>query len=102
MTDLDEVTPLLAENTKLAITEGRIPQNIQVLVQPLPWGSREHLDNLRHDIGDEPFTHIICSDLVYFTDLLEPLLKTLLWLTESLANAPEQGMYTTEVIFGCR
>lgn len=102
LTDLDEVTPLLAQNTKLAIEDGRVPDEVQLLVQSLPWGSREHIDKLRHELGEESFTHIICSDLVYFTDLLEPLLKTLLWLTESTADTPEQSISTTEVIFGCR
>lgn len=104
LTDLEEVTPLLSENVKVAEQDGRIPKDVEVLVQPLPWGSQEHLLMLRQQLGSESFTHILCSDLVYFTHLLEPLLRTLLWLTEVSSSQTDIGQEAcdTEVIFGCK
>lgn len=103
LTDLEEVTPLLSENVKLAEEDGRIPKDVQVVVQPLPWGSWEHLLMLRQRLGEEPFTHILCSDLVYFTHLLEPLLQTLLWLTDdAFSRQLGQDALFTQVIFGCK
>ncbi|ETW83399.1 hypothetical protein HETIRDRAFT_383456, partial [Heterobasidion irregulare TC 32-1] len=87
LTDLPEVCPLLQENLQqhAALTER------DVWVRALPWGSRAHADTLAEELGlraDPPSearprypTHIVCSDLVYFPELLAPLLRTLLHLT---------------------
>lgn len=101
LTDLEEVMPLLSANVQIALKEGRIPPQVEVRVEPLPWGSRNHLDILRTRPGCDYFTHIICSDLVYFTHLLEPLLKTLLWLTEHQAGLETYDTRQAEIIFGC-
>ncbi|KAK9894681.1 hypothetical protein P389DRAFT_99894 [Cystobasidium minutum MCA 4210] len=100
LTDLEEVMPLLEDNVQAATGQGLIPSKFNVRVEPLPWGSGSHLDRLRAKLGREPFTHIICSDLVYFTHLLEPLLKTLLWLTEDEADPDSPTKHQTEVILG--
>ncbi|KIK37143.1 hypothetical protein CY34DRAFT_475367 [Suillus luteus UH-Slu-Lm8-n1] len=88
-TDLPEVCPLLEKN--LFVTPQGDSANTQVtLVRPLSWGSYDHAINIARELKlvDDPsghehgcVTHIICSDLVYFPELLAPLLRTLLHLT---------------------
>lgn len=88
-TDLPEVCPLLEKN--LFVTPKGDSANTQVtLVRPLSWGSYDHTINIARELKlvDDPsghehgcVTHIICSDLVYFPELLAPLLRTLLHLT---------------------
>lgn len=102
LTDLEEVMPLLSEQTSNAISQGIISTQVDIRVEPLPWGSRSHLDRLRARLGYSAFTQVICSDLVYFTHLLEPLLETLLWLTEDEASSEGCRSHQTEVIFGCK
>ncbi|KAG2122798.1 putative methyltransferase-domain-containing protein [Suillus clintonianus] len=85
-TDLPEVCPLLEKNLFVADSA-----NTQVaLVRPLSWGSYDHAINIARELklvdesnGHEHgcITHIICSDLVYFPELMAPLLRTLLHLT---------------------
>ncbi|KAG1750074.1 hypothetical protein EDB19DRAFT_1677772 [Suillus lakei] len=88
-TDLPEVCPLLEKN--LFVTPKGDSANTQVtLVRPLSWGNYDHAINIARELKlvDDPtghdhgcITHIICSDLVYFPELLAPLLRTLLHLT---------------------
>ncbi|KAG2145377.1 putative methyltransferase-domain-containing protein [Suillus bovinus] len=88
-TDLPEVCPLLEKN--LFVTPKGDSANTQVtLVRPLSWGDYDHAVNIVRELKlvDDPsghehgcITHIICSDLVYFPELLAPLLRTLLHLT---------------------
>ncbi|KAH8101007.1 putative methyltransferase-domain-containing protein [Cristinia sonorae] len=90
-TDLPEVCPLLERNLQqyIALQESSIPT---VLVRPLSWGNHddtlriheEILHNQQTSLYGAAFTHIICSDLVYFPELLAPLLRTLLHLTSPL------------------
>ncbi|KAG1841129.1 putative methyltransferase-domain-containing protein [Suillus subalutaceus] len=83
-TDLPEVCPLLEKNL-LDSTNTQV-----TLVRPLSWGSYDHAINIVRELklvddssGHEHgcITHIICSDVVYFPELLAPLLRTLLHLT---------------------
>jgi predicted nicotinamide N-methyase len=90
-TDLPEVCLLLEKNLLVTPKGDSESANTQVtLVRPLSWGSYDHAINVVRElklvndpIGHEHgcITHIICSDLVYFPELLAPLLRTLLHLT---------------------
>ncbi|KAF9000663.1 hypothetical protein BDQ17DRAFT_1391209 [Cyathus striatus] len=58
--------------------------SLQIFVLPLSWGNIQHVVNLENKyLKGRPLTHIICSDLVYFPELLGPLLRTLIHLTSS-------------------
>ncbi|KAJ7650103.1 putative methyltransferase-domain-containing protein [Roridomyces roridus] len=72
VTDLPEVCPLLQQNLCLSET---------IRVRPLSWGDKAHADCIASELSPSPLTHIICSDLVYFPDLLAPLLRSLIHLT---------------------
>ncbi|KZV94731.1 hypothetical protein EXIGLDRAFT_766888 [Exidia glandulosa HHB12029] len=69
-TDLPDVLELLRSNLDGA----------DVQVRALPWGD---VDAAARE--GEGVTHIVCCDLVYFPELLAPLLRTLLALTSSTA-----------------
>ena len=85
LTGLPDVCPLLRRNAASADAHP-----VQLLVRPLPWGSAAAASAIQADVGIP--THILCSDLVYFPELLAPLLRTLLDITR---QAPE-----AEVIMG--
>lgn len=117
LTDLESVVPLLEENIEAAHAQGRIPNGIEVQARALQWGNKEHtgpfVDGLERRHGEHPgrsneerISHILCSDLVYFPHLLEPLLRTLLWLTaEDAAPCQPTAAGTDErieVIIGCK
>ncbi|TFK27771.1 hypothetical protein FA15DRAFT_635042 [Coprinopsis marcescibilis] len=74
-TDLPEVCPLLEQTLS--------SDSSQIVVRPLAWGNAHHAHELLNTVlSDRPqLTHIICSDLVYFPELLAPLLRSLLHLT---------------------
>ncbi|KAH9003145.1 putative methyltransferase-domain-containing protein, partial [Lactarius hatsudake] len=72
LTDLPEVCPLLQANAR---------GYAGVEVRPLSWGSTEHAQALQTELDPAAISCIICSDLVYFPELLAPLLRTLLHLT---------------------
>ncbi|KAI9463278.1 putative methyltransferase-domain-containing protein [Lactarius psammicola] len=72
LTDLPEVCPLLQTNARGYAGVG---------VRPLSWGCAAHAEALQTELGPAPISCIICSDLVYFPELLAPLLRTLLHLT---------------------
>jgi len=72
LTDLPEVCPLLRSNAR---------EHLGVEVRPLAWGYAAHAQALRKELGLISVSHIICSDLVYFPELIGPLLRTLLHLT---------------------
>ncbi|CAA7267042.1 unnamed protein product [Cyclocybe aegerita] len=66
-----------------------------VIVQPLSWGNPADASRLAslYFTDDDPLrsrkmTHIICSDLVYFPELLAPLLRTLLHLSSPPFTSP--------------
>ncbi|KAK0193945.1 putative methyltransferase-domain-containing protein [Armillaria mellea] len=74
-TDLPEVCPLLDENL-------RAESNGVVFVRPLAWGNFQHVSDIASEfIANRNLSHIICSDLIYFSELLAPLLRTLIHLT---------------------
>ncbi|KAG2107258.1 putative methyltransferase-domain-containing protein, partial [Suillus discolor] len=88
-TDLPEVCPLLEKNL-FVMPKGDSANTQVTLVRPLSWGNYDHAINIVRELKlvDDPsghehgcITHIICSDLVYFPELLAPLLRTLLHLT---------------------
>lgn len=78
LTDLNNVLPLLARNATKAGVSGST-----VKVEPLPWGSESDAQAILSTAQNEsrPVTHILCSDLVYFPELLPPLLRTLIQIT---------------------
>ncbi|KAF5339260.1 hypothetical protein D9758_013335 [Tetrapyrgos nigripes] len=96
LTDLPEVCPLLEEN--LASISVELRENAKrdvVLVRPLSWGNHQDAFSIASELGleleprnfdhsgQQPryLTHILCSDLVYFPELLAPLLRTLIQLS---------------------
>lgn len=93
-TDLPEVCPLLYQNI-CSVTDG----NGVGVIRPLSWGNVEHVNALKTEFFSDSArggpTHIICSDLVYFPELLAPLLRTLLSLS-SLRPCTGNAM---EIIF---
>lgn len=80
-TDLPEVCPLLRTN----LCSGPV-----LTVRPLAWGNVQHASDISSEFfnKDRRLTHIICSDLVYFPDLLAPLLRSLIHLTSPPFTAP--------------
>ncbi|KAL1755241.1 putative methyltransferase-domain-containing protein [Schizophyllum commune] len=83
-TDLPEVCPLIEKNIGATIKRSAC----SVAVRPLAWGDAAHVEALRTEYFSSPnhkaLTHIVCSDLVYFPELLAPLLRALL----SVSAAP--------------
>ncbi|KAF8968054.1 hypothetical protein BDZ97DRAFT_1903028 [Flammula alnicola] len=88
---LQEVCPLLEANLHTITTRAETDSshNGVVTVVPVSWGKREDALALASAFFDDqstrpnfgPLTHIICSDLVYFPELLGPLLRSLLHLS---------------------
>lgn len=87
LTDLENVLDLLERNVKRAnlVQKG----DISVFVRALPWGSNTHANKIQQELSPRNPTHIICSDLVYFPELLCPLLRSIIYLTQSTTNAVE-------------
>ncbi|KAL1660630.1 putative methyltransferase-domain-containing protein [Schizophyllum commune] len=83
-TDLPEVCPLIEKNIGATIKHSAC----SVAVRPLAWADAADLEALRTEYFSSPnhkaLTHIVCSDLVYFPELLAPLLRALL----SVSAAP--------------
>lgn len=126
MTDLDNVCPLLEDNlaraqqrwsggterelsgkhsTEQGLTEATAaaaaePDQVNLLVRPLPWGDKTSLLRLVKKEGFEPDI-ILASDLIYFEFLYGPLLRTLIALTEPKTTAGncEARTTTPTVIF---
>jgi len=78
LTDLPQVCVLLQENLHLHRPQLRTET---VSVEPLAWGDARHAQLITQKLNGRRLSHIICSDLVYFPELLGPLLRTLLHLT---------------------
>ncbi|KAI3601023.1 tumor-related protein [Moniliophthora roreri] len=78
LTDLPEVCPLLMENVRQQQINSEI-----LLIRPLAWGNVEHMSNIQQEVVESRggLTHILCSDLVYFPELLAPLLRSLIQLS---------------------
>ncbi|PPQ89324.1 hypothetical protein CVT25_003161 [Psilocybe cyanescens] len=91
VTDLPEVCPLLEDNLRSIKKSvgANIPDKDTIVIRPLSWGSQDDAaaiasEFFRQSKNYDDFgtlTHIICSDLVYFPELLAPLLRSLLHLT---------------------
>ncbi|KAJ7678975.1 putative methyltransferase-domain-containing protein [Mycena polygramma] len=84
VTDLPEVCPLLKQNLKRHLENNGGP----IRVRPLSWGNSQHAVSIAAELSNPPMaqdaphlTHILCSDLVYFPELLAPLLRTLIQLS---------------------
>lgn len=75
LTDLAEVCPLLERNARTTQERG-----VDVRVHALPWGDAAAATDVQRALP-RPITHVLCSDLVYFPELLAPLLRTLLDVT---------------------
>jgi hypothetical protein len=78
LTDLGNVLPLLERNVSQANLD-----RTSVKVRALPWGSDQDADTILQELSPRRLTHIICSDLVYFPELLCPLLRSLIYLTNT-------------------
>ncbi|KAH0585315.1 hypothetical protein H2248_008556 [Termitomyces sp. 'cryptogamus'] len=81
-TDLPDVCPLLESNIRVSTTSAVS----SVYVRPLAWGNEVHSAAIASELltfpeGSVPLTHVVCSDLIYFPELLAPLLRTLLQVT---------------------
>ncbi|KAI0783857.1 hypothetical protein BC629DRAFT_1723743 [Irpex lacteus] len=75
----------------------------RVLVRPLAWGNNEHAWKISEELSylcahDHYLTHIICSDLVYFPELLAPLLRSLIHVTSPPLAPPHGSDRLPEVI----
>jgi len=101
-TDLPEVCPLLEANLRETLNRTG-PRCCTVHVRPLTWGNAHHATEIGKEFGpamsaadlDKPryLTHIVCSDLVYFPELLAPLLRTLIQLSSPpFIPTPESGI----------
>ncbi|KAF6757159.1 putative methyltransferase-domain-containing protein [Ephemerocybe angulata] len=93
VTDLPEarVCPLLEKNLSRHKS-----QPCCLAVRPLAWGSAEHAQKIKNEFRSLSLTHIVCSDLVYFPELLAPLLRSLIHLTSRNFSRPDEE--TTVVI----
>lgn len=74
LTDLPDVCPLLERNASTCACT-----HVAIHVCALPWGDHDAAHAVLTSTA--PPTHILCSDLVYFPELLAPLLRTLISLT---------------------
>ncbi|KAF9480511.1 hypothetical protein BDN70DRAFT_905714 [Pholiota conissans] len=91
-TDLPEVCKLLEANLKAISPLSSSNASVRgpgVTIFPVSWGNHDDALALASAFRDEAtnrltfgsLTHIICSDLVYFPELLAPLLRSLLHLS---------------------
>ncbi|KAI8890940.1 hypothetical protein K501DRAFT_328108 [Backusella circina FSU 941] len=71
ITDLEQVVPLIQEN----VDKYHNDKGASVVVDRLHWGNQEDARRLR---GQEGFDLVVISDCVYFPELFEILLETLL------------------------
>ncbi|CAK5269321.1 unnamed protein product [Mycena citricolor] len=85
-TDLPEVCPLLERNLRPHLQAHGGP----ILVRPLSWGNAEHASQLLKQLAPSNITHVLCSDLVYFPELLGPLLRSLIHLTSGTRDLGPQ------------
>lgn len=80
LTDLPNVVPLMQRNARRACLDSDL-SSIDLRVRPLSWGNEDHADVLVTELRCR-LTHLICSDLVYFPELLPLLLRSLIHLSE--------------------
>ncbi|KAF8905072.1 hypothetical protein CPB84DRAFT_637208 [Gymnopilus junonius] len=97
-TDLPEVCPLLEYNLQSVKSqlECRSLQKSTLVVKPLSWGKPEDASALASEFFEQgpdkrvlnSLAHILCSDLIYFPELLGPLLRSLLHLSSPPFYSP--------------
>ncbi|PWZ02330.1 hypothetical protein BCV70DRAFT_62014 [Testicularia cyperi] len=87
LTDLANVVPLMERNVARSGLSDSLAVDVRVCA--LAWGDETHAKNLLSSLtserggeGSNPISHIVCSDLVYFPELLPPLLRSLITLSE--------------------
>ncbi|EPQ52771.1 hypothetical protein GLOTRDRAFT_122699 [Gloeophyllum trabeum ATCC 11539] len=109
LTDLPDVCSLLRETLERhGLQETTICSDWSggLIVRPLPWGDPEYALSIAADLGltshskadsSRYLTRIICSDLVYFPELLAPLLRSLIQLS-SPPFVPEGRPWDLEVV----
>lgn len=95
LTDLENVVPLMQRNVERAGYK-HASDTIDVSVRGLAWGNDSHalhllseLSNNKADATANPLTHILCSDLVYFPELLPPLLRSIISLSSYGLSHPD-------------
>lgn len=101
LTDLENVVPLMERNVERAGYK-KASETINVSVRGLAWGNEEHASRLLSELSTsetgpiiDPLTHILCSDLVYFPELLPPLLRSIISLSSyGLSNADADSSQT--------
>ncbi|KAI8098806.1 putative methyltransferase-domain-containing protein [Halteromyces radiatus] len=97
ITDLEPVIPLIEENVKAHhIQDG---QHAQVFCERLHWGNQQDAQRVLDKVGGH-FDLVVISDCVYFPELFQPLMDTLLWICSNNDDDQEQ----TKVVIGykCR
>lgn len=104
LTDLENVVPLMERNVARAGFE-RATASIDVRVRSLAWGNEGHATSLLKELSStatssratvNPLSHILCSDLVYFPELLPLLLRSIISLSGyGLTPADEGDSRTT-------
>ncbi|GAC94085.1 hypothetical protein PHSY_001654 [Pseudozyma hubeiensis SY62] len=85
LTDLENVVPLMQRNVARAGYQ-QATDFLDVRVRSLAWGDESHATDLVASFGSakasqNPISHILCSDLVYFPELLPPLLRSIIMLS---------------------
>lgn len=88
LTDLENVVPLMERNVARAGYQ-QPTELMDVRVRSLAWGNDAHAAALISELqssdfkteGANPISHILCSDLVYFPELLPPLLRSIIALS---------------------
>lgn len=86
LTDLENVVPLMERNVERAGYKDAT-DILDARVRSLAWGNQAHASSLIAEMqgndgsSGNPITHILCSDLVYFPELLPPLLRSIISLS---------------------
>lgn len=102
LTDLENVVPLMERNVARAGYK-EATDILDARVRSLAWGNQAHSSSLIAELQDDdrssgnPITHILCSDLVYFPELLPPLLRSIISLSNPtnsdnrIEQSPDSG-----------
>ncbi|KAF6767505.1 Nicotinamide N-methyltransferase-like protein [Kalmanozyma brasiliensis GHG001] len=91
LTDLENVVPLMERNVARAGYK-QATELLDVRVRSLAWGNDAHAESLISELQSlasndvkaaeaNPISHILCSDLVYFPELLPLLLRSIISLS---------------------
>ncbi|KAJ9479243.1 putative Protein-lysine N-methyltransferase EFM6 (putative) [Pseudozyma hubeiensis] len=96
LTDLENVVPLMHRNVVRAGYQ-HATDLLDVRVRSLAWGDESHATDLVASLGSakasqNPISHILCSDLVYFPELLPPLLRSIIMLSSCGSQAESNGV----------